>query len=314
MSATPGAVGLRARPGPWVYWVSAGLVILLWGGSYAATRAAVREFPPLLLAFLRFAVAGFLFGPFVRTRCSGVRLDPADRWAAAGLGLTGVTLYFAFENLGLARTTASHGALIIATIPLATELVEAARRRRWPRPRVLLGLATALLGVGVIVGADAGPGATALGDGLMFGAVASWVAYTFLAERLGRRYPNLWVTQVAMVTGAAFLAPLAAVEWVVAPPVAAPSPAGWAAFLYLSVLCSALAYLLWNAAIPALGSTAVNTLIYGIPLAGVASGVVFLGEPLSRSMLWGAGLILAGVWAATRAGVKKSGPDAVSCP
>ncbi|NOY44577.1 MAG: DMT family transporter [Deltaproteobacteria bacterium] len=296
----------------WVHWVSATFVILLWGGSYAATRAAVQEFPPLLLAFLRFVLAATLFGPLVRARCRGVRLAPEDRWAAAGLGFTGVTLYFAFENLGLARTTASHGALIIATIPLATQLAEAVRSRRRPRLRVLLGLGTALAGVGLIVGADEGAGASLLGDGLMFGAVFAWLAYTFLAERLGRRYPNLWVTQAAMVGGAAFLAPLAAVEWLVAPAVGLPSPGAWAAFLYLAVLCSALGYLLWNAAIPALGVTAVNNLIYGIPLAGVASGVVFLGEPFTGRTVWGAALVLAGVYAATvTRGFKKGATGAV---
>ncbi|MHB8765898.1 MAG: EamA family transporter, partial [Deferrisomatales bacterium] len=64
---------------------------------------------------------------------------------------------------------------------------------------------------------------------------------------------------------------------------------------------SALGYLLWNAAIPALGVTATNNLIYGIPLVGVLAGVAFLGEPLTARVALGGALIVGGVAVASRA-------------
>ncbi len=286
---------------PTAHLLAACLVIVLWGGSYAVTRAAVQEIPPLLLAFLRFALASVLLWPVVRRRCPGVRLHRRDRWAAAGLGTTGVALYFVFENFGLKHTTASHGALIIATIPLVTAVAEALVRRHPLRPGTLAGLLVALVGVGVIVGGPGSGGASLLGDLLMLGAVGSWVAYTFIAHRLGTRYPNLWVTQAAMVGGTLVLAPLAAAEWAAVAPLPSPSPAAWGALLYLAVLCSALGYLLWNGAIPALGVGVTSNLIYGIPLVGVLSGVLFLGEPFTAGTAAGGALILAGVYGASRA-------------
>ncbi len=280
---------------------SASLVVVLWGVSFAVTRAAVQEIPPMTLAALRFVLASLVLGPLVRWRCGAVALAREDRGAVFWLGFLGVTVYFACENVGLRYTTASHGALIVATIPLASALAEAAYRRVAPGRWVLGGSLAALGGVGLIVGGSQEGQASLLGDALMFGAVASWVAYTFLAHRLSHRYPNLWMTQAVMVVGAATLVPLAALELALGPPLAAPSPEAWAATAFLGLFCSALGYLLWNAAIPALGVTVTNNLIYGIPLVGVLAGVWFLGEPLTARVVAGGALVIGGVALASRA-------------
>lgn len=279
---------------------SALFVILLWGTSFAVTRVAVREIPPSALAFLRFALAALLLWPAVRRRCRGERLAPADRLKAFGLGFTGVTLYFAFENWGLVYTTASHGALIVATIPLATALLDAWGRRARPPASLVGGLLVSLAGVGLVVGPSRGE-ARLLGDALMFGAVVSWVAYTFLARHLTGRYSTLFVTQAAMVVGTLTLAPLAALELGLRPPAGPPSPAAWAGVAFLGVFCSALGYLVWNAAIPALGVTLSSNLINGIPLVGVLTGVVALGEPFTAATAAGGALVVGGVvWASRR--------------
>jgi drug/metabolite transporter (DMT)-like permease len=269
-------------------------VIFLWGTSFAVTRVAVREIPPSALAFLRFALASLLLWPAAHRRCRGERIARADRFKALGLGVTGVTLYFGFENWGLVYTTASHAALIVATIPLAIALLDAWGRQERPRASLLAGLLLSLAGVALVVGPSRGE-ARLLGDLLMFGAVAAWVAYTFLARHLTERYSSLLVTQTAMVVGALTLAPLAAAELWLRPVARLPSPAAWTGAAFLGVFCSALGYLLWNAAIPALGVTLSSNLINIIPLVGVITGVAALGEPFTAATAAGGALVLGGV-------------------
>lgn len=271
----------------------------LWGVSYAVIRVAVHEIPPLTLASLRFVLAAAVLWPAARRRCRGERLAPEDHWTTFGLGFLGVTLYFAFENWGLYFTTASHGSLIIATIPLATALVEAIQRRTLPSAWLLGGLATALVGIGLTVGSS-GREATVLGDLLVLGAVFSWVGYTFLARHLSDRYSPLFITQSALVVGAVTLAPLAALELLHHPIRRIPSPLAWASVAYLGVFCSALCYLLWNAAIPVLGVTVSSNLLNATPLVGVLTGVVALGEPFTATAALGSALILGGVVVASR--------------
>jgi drug/metabolite transporter (DMT)-like permease len=272
--------------------------IVVWGLSYAVIRATVREIPPLTLACLRHIAAATLLWPLVRWRSGSQAIAAGDRWKVLALGLSGITCYFAFENYGLLLTTASHGALIIAVIPLGTELVIARRKRRLPLPVTWLGTAAALGGVALLVGLGEGE-ASLPGDLLMFGAVASWVVYTFLVEDMGHRYPKLLLTRQIMLYGGVTLLPGMAWELLRAP-LGPPSPAAWGGLIFLTVLCSALGYFFWNTAIPALGPSATNTLLYLLPLVGVMGGVLLLNEPLTPALLFGGGLILGGVVLARR--------------
>jgi drug/metabolite transporter (DMT)-like permease len=274
-----------------IAWGMAVFCILVWGLSFAVTRSAVQQIPPLCLAALRFFLAAAFLGAL--TGRTPVRLQRADRKRIVALALTGVTFYFAFENYGLMLTTASHGSLIIATIPLGTVLVEARQRRRWPSGIAWLGALSAIGGVGLLVGFGTG-GASAAGDLLMFGAVACWIAYTFQLRHIAGRYPNLAATRWIMLAGALTLSPGALLELALYP-FPAPDWVAWGQVAFLGIACSAVAYDLWNRAVPALGPVAVNTLIYFIPLLGVLGGIVLLGEPLTANLFWGGGLIFMGV-------------------
>ncbi len=286
------------------YWLTLILalgVILVWGASFSVTRVAVREIPPLTLAFLRFALASLMLWPLTFRLFRKTAIARKDRLPIFNLGFVGVTLYFASENFSLKFTTASHGALIIATIPLCTELAMAYVQRRRPAPLILVGMGISFAGVFVIFGRNGGGGASLLGDLLMIGAVLSWIWYSFIAERLVSRYPNLLLTFLIMLTGALTLLPLTLIELYFVP-MQPPSAGSWAGVVFLGVFCSALAYHFWNRAIPALGVTATNNLLYGIPLVGVLTGVVFLDEPLTASVLIGGVLIICGLVLANRAG------------
>ena len=144
-----------------------------------------------------------------------------------------------------------------------------------------------------------GPAFIASSASVLLAAVSTWVWYTFLADRLVKRYPNLLLSFRIMSIGALTLLPGALLELVIHP-LPRPSLAAWGGVLFLGIVCSALAYHLWNQAIPALGVALTNNLLYGIPLVGVLTGVLFLGEPLSWDILFGAVLIIGGILLAGR--------------
>ncbi len=278
-------------------WTLGCVAVVVWGLSFVATRYAVREIPPLTLAFLRFLVALVVLWPWVRRSLR--RIDPtrAERRDLFLMGLFGVTLAFVFENLGLARTTAAHGSIIVATTPIATAAFEAARDRRLPGPVAIAGLVLAMVGVLLIVGGDASGEAGLIGDLLMVGTVIVWVAYGFLTLRMSRRFPVGAITNVAILWGVVTLAPLALAELAITG-IPRPSPGALAAVVALGVLCSALAYVAWNQALTVLGVTATNSLIYGIPVVAVIGAVWLLDEPLTVEIVIGGILVLAGLVAA----------------
>ena len=272
--------------------------VVIWGLSFVATRVAVETVPPLTLAFLRFLIASAGLLVLVRHRYGRIGFSPRDRRDIVWMGLSGVTLAFVFENVGLRHTSASHGALLVSLTPLATAAADAVLGRSRLGWRTVAGLVAALGGVLLIVGAGGG-GASLYGDGLMLATVGCWVAYSFLTERLTGRYPAVAVTAWSIAAGTAALLPLAAVE-LVREGIGRPDGRAIVATLYLGILCSAVAYVWWNRAIDVLGVSVTNALIYGIPLVGVLAGVILLGEPLTWKVGAGAVLIVGGVVAATR--------------
>ncbi len=133
----------------------------------------------------------------------------------------------------------------------------------------------------------------------MFGAVVTWVWYSFLVERLAGRYPNLLLTQRILLVGTVTFFPGAVAEMTFAP-FPCPSLAAWGGVVFLGVFCSAIGYHFWNQAIPALGVTTTTNLLYTLPLVGVAGGILMLGEPLSAGVTTGGLLVLGGVCLASR--------------
>src|SRR6266568_9438162 len=81
-------------------------VYLIWGSTYLAIRLAVRDIPPLMMAGLRFLVAGAALYAFLRFR--GAPALNRRQWLAAS---TAGTLMLGFGNggLSLAEKTVSSG-------------------------------------------------------------------------------------------------------------------------------------------------------------------------------------------------------------
>lgn len=75
---------------------------------------------------------------------------------------------------------------------------------------------------------------------------------------------------------------------------------GWANILFLGVLCSAAAYLFWYDALRELPASEVGVFLYVNPVVAVTLSVLFLGEPLTPSMIAGGALVFLGVWFVNR--------------
>ncbi|MEK7775092.1 MAG: DMT family transporter [Candidatus Zixiibacteriota bacterium] len=70
--------------------------------------------------------------------------------------------------------------------------------------------------------------------------------------------------------------------------------------LALAILCSAIAYVLYFRLISEVGPTKALTVTFLIPVFGMIWGAIFLNEPITMSMLGGAGLIVMGIWFVVR--------------
>jgi drug/metabolite transporter (DMT)-like permease len=275
-------------------------VMLVWGSAFAVTKVALAEVPPLLLALLRFAIASVLLATLIRVRGSWAPLRSLPLGRLTSLGLTGVSVYFLCFNFGLVYTTATDGALIQGAIPAVTAgLAAVVLGEDLTRARAL-GIGVSILGVVLLVLAGGRGGDAAdplLGNLLMVASVLSWSAYTVLGKGM-QHLPRLPVTAATMLIGTVLLTPAAAYDLVVRPP-AAVSSGGWLAVAYLGAGATALGYLVWDRALRSLDAGQVAGVLNLIPVIGVASAALLLGETPYPAQLGGGALVLAGVWLST---------------
>ncbi len=95
-----------------------------WGFSFISIKVSVAVFPPMTLGMIRFAVA-LLFLYFLK-----LKLVPNEHLAAedipwlCGAAVSGVTLYFYFENTGVSKVNASEASIIVAAVPVLTMMAE----------------------------------------------------------------------------------------------------------------------------------------------------------------------------------------------
>ncbi|WP_198683389.1 DMT family transporter [Peristeroidobacter agariperforans] len=279
------------------------LTMTVWGSTFMVTKELITLWPPFTLAFVRVAVGTLVLLPFALSRKTpGVRLPWGAIWS---MGLIGVALYYLVFNMAMVHVSASQGALVQASIPAMTALVavlwlrERASSLRW------LGIALSVGGVLIVFSGSGSDGAQSslFGNSLMFASVVCWGLYTALAKRVAG-FDALVITTAVTGAGALLLSPLAGYEIVTAKLAGEGLPPlpliGWVELLYLGVVASGMAYLLYNASLRHLDASEVGVYTNLIPIVGVLTGVVVLGEPLSTRAIIGGLVVMLGVWITSR--------------
>ncbi len=230
---------------------------------------------------------------------------PATRGGWALLvtsALGGFVLFPVLFTLGLRDTSASHAALILASLPVFTGLIAALFERTAPPARWWLGAAIALIGEALLIGSRFGfetvEGAL-LGDLLIVASCAAASAGYVTGGRLSRTLGTWPTTLWGIALGGVALLPalpfaFADIQW-------ATFGAGpWLAIGYLAVVSSLLAYVTWYWALGAGGIGRVGTWQFAMPIVSLGLAVVILAEPLSWPLAGSATVILAGIWIAGR--------------
>jgi len=286
------------------------LMVLIWGANYSVMKRAFGEMPPMAFNSLRLVLGSALFYAGIRWARRAARqpgglssilytptpLTARDRVDLVWLGLIGHTGYQLCFASGVARTTASNGALIIGASPVVVAGLSALLGRERLGPLHWLGAAVSAFGIYAAVGLGASfDDATWRGDLLMFLAVCCWAAYTLGGGQLMARHSPLYVTGMTMVIGTVpyvllSLPSFAHVAW------ASVGWITWTSLVLSSIFALCVSYLIWYAGVQRLGPS--RTAIYSnmIPLVAIAIAALWLGEPVSRAKILGVLAVLAGVF------------------
>ena len=219
----------------------------------------------------------------------------------APLGFVSLTIYFSLEITGIAHTSASSAAILIATIPIFVSLLNAALRRERNTAAEWAGIALSFAGVAALVrlGSGGDGGATLLGNLLVLAAALAAAVYQIMARGLLVERPALYVTTYQNLFGALFMVPLAAVE-AAAVGVKTPTAAASSAVVYLILACSVSAYLLLNFGLSHVPANKASVFANLVPVVAVAAAFVVLDERLTAAQIAAGVVVIAGVWITNR--------------
>jgi drug/metabolite transporter (DMT)-like permease len=282
--------------------------MIVWGGTYVVTKAAVREIPPSTLAVLRYLIAAGVLVPIAIARGGLMRLPrPLPLGSLVWMSLTGIVILTVGFNYGLVYGSASQGALVYALSPAAVAvaaflgLQEALTRRR------IAGIVLSVAGAALVVAygeMDRTAPRPVLGALCMFAGIVAWAHYTVMAKRLAAADQVVVIAWVSII-GTAMLLPLAAFE-LLRSPLPRPTPGAWLGTFFLGAVASAAAYVLYNRALRELDASLVGAWFTLDPIVGVATAVVLLEEVLRPGQVVGAVIALAGMWLAASNPAAKS--------
>ena len=273
--------------------------IVLWGISFVATKAALREVSPITLIFTRFALGTAVLILILKLRRQSL-VPPRDAWPMLILmGFVGIFLHQMIQVHGLVLTTAVRTGWLIGLTPIWSALLAALFLGESFGPRKLVGLFLGALGaLLVITRGDFSSRVFALpatiGDLLVLASTVNWAVYTILGRGTLKRVGSARAVTAAMFAGCAMLLPF---YW---------SSAGWQeyqhlssrsviAIVFLGVGCSALGYLFWYAALERIDASQVAAFLYIEPLVTMIAAVPLLGESVALVTLAGGLLVMAGV-------------------
>ena len=272
------------------------LLAALWGGSFLFMRYAVPDFGVVPLIWLRVALASVCLLPLLLMKGQlGALRERAGAVAVMGLFNSGLPfLLIAWATLSI---TAGLASIMNAMTPVFTALIGALWLGDRLDGRRGLGLLLGLAGVALLAAdkADFRPGGSGWAIVAMLLATA---CYGFAANHT-RRYlqgvPALVNATGTQLVSALVLLPPALWSW----PERMPGLGPWLAALVLGVACSALAYVLFFRLIARVGASRAVTVTFLVPVFGTLWGALFLGEPVTASMLAGGAVVLLGTGLAT---------------
>lgn len=279
------------------------LVMIVWGATPIVTRLALDDLPPLVVATLRTIVAGLCAVPLLARSAHRIPTDVQGRRLLLISSLTGFVVFPVVFTIGQQRTSALHGVMILAALPIMTGLYASIVARRRPAFYWLVGCAVALAGEAVLIAgrSHAGGHATIGGDLLIVAAAlavsAGYVAGAMLPPRgLSSAGTTLW----GVAIGALVLAPVAATV-ITRDGVPSGDAVSWGAVVFLAVITSIIGYIGWYWALDRGGITRIATLQFLQPISGFILAAVLLGERVTAPIAIGSALILGGVVVAQRA-------------
>jgi drug/metabolite transporter (DMT)-like permease len=269
---------------------------LVWGVHWPIAKIGLRDLPPFTYGTLRVATGLAVIVVMLGARRALSRPDRRDLPVIASVGLGQMAAGIAAMNFALPLVATGRASILVYTMPLWVGLFSLPLLRASGAGRQVAGLLIGLAGIGMLLSPqsiDWGSQGQLLGSAALLASALLWAATTIHLrshEWHGTPFSLMpWQLLVGLLPLAVFAVALEtgrSINW---------SSTAVAALLYSGPIATALAFWLSQSASRSLTPLAATMGFLTVPVVGLVSSWVMLGEPLTLLDLAGAGATLAGV-------------------
>ncbi|WP_417312063.1 EamA family transporter [Ectopseudomonas khazarica] len=266
------------------------LVIVVWGLNFVVIKVGLHGMPPMLMGALRFMLAAFPAILFVR------RPQVPLRWMLA-YGMTISLGQFAFLFYAMyVGMPAGLASLVLQSQAFFTLFFAALFLGERLRGSNLFGLLVAASGL-ALIGLQGGQAITLAGFALTIAAASMWALGNVVTRRLGK------VNLVGLVVWGSLIPPLpflALSFWLEGPELILHSLQSISldsilVLAYLAFGATILGYGLWSRLLSRYPASQVAPFSLLVPVVGISSSALLLGERLGSLQMVGALLVMAGL-------------------
>lgn len=278
--------------------VAALVVVMLWGVNFVVMKFALRDFTPFQLGAARYVFAVLPLALFIR--------PPKIPWKwlvlyglLQGVGQFGIL----FIALKVGMTAALASVLLQTQIFFTALFGFVLLHERASRP-LQIGLVLAALGLACFAlnyvnpGAASGSATTLLGFVLTLGAAAMWALSNIVARRVQQIAGNYSPPAFVVWSSVVAVLPFAALSYMFDPEAVRwqwtqARGSSWLAVAYLGWVATVVGYSLWTGLLKRHPANRVAPFSLGVPIVGLATGMLVLGEVITPWQWAGIALVLA---------------------
>lgn len=283
--------------------IAALITVVCWGCSFIASKVLMEgaSMTPVEVYVYRFTIAYLMMLAFTFREFRSKSWK--DEMQMALCGICSGTLYFLMENYALKYTTTGNVSLLSSISPIFTAILLSVIYKTRMKHGEIIGSVVAFIGVALVIMSESiskglGMEIHPIGDILALSCAVSWAVYSIAIKRLIPIYNTLFLTRKLFFYGLLTSIPLLLIQ---DEPLHLDvlfdlsRPTYLLNLLFLAVMCSSMAYLLWNESMKLIGPLATNNYMYLQPPVTMVAGWMLLGETIYPFGYVGCALVLLGL-------------------
>ena len=291
-------------------------VSIIWGTSWAAARILSNGFEdnpatmgPATSAWIRYlsvVIIFYIWYSYKFFNKQNVRFLPPNKSIFNDmfvLGLFGVMIYQLLFMHGMKWTAAGDASVIMPINPIFTALLAVPLLGQKITKNIFYGMLISIIGVIIIVGWSPNTDITLrdrmLGDSMILIAAFSWALCSIITKKTMNKNIKLRILPSEIVIWYSLIGWIMLTPWMIMEIISndaiKPNFTEIIIILYLGIFSTVLANVWFAIGIEKIGPTPTSAYIFLVPVFGILSGWIILGENIGLSMILGFILIVGGV-------------------